>query len=1094
MKRSISLVTALALGSATAIACSPGIATAASPSGAVAARSGPAGAAASGAASESVIVLLRQQYSFPATAAGAGRAAAAAHTAQAPVMTSLRRSHATGITSLPLIDAVVATVSAAEAGSLAASPSVAEVAPNAAFAGPAPVTATAGSSARLAPGVCPAKGGVQLNPEGVELVHAVSGSRSVPTARKLGFTGSGVRVGDIATGMDPAEREMIRPDGRHVIAVYKDFTGEGTKPAGPEDLEAFLDDSLMAAQGRSVYDLHDYNPSLPKGCDIRLQGVAPGITLDAYKVYGNDDMTTTSALLEAINYAVEVNHVNVLNEEGGSFPMPDTSQDLIKAANAAAMAAGVTITSPSYDAGPESTIWSPSSQPGVISVGASTGFRAYAQDDIGGYSAMGARGWVSDNISSLSSGGSTEGGRSIDVVAPGDLDWIACAKSAAACGSALTIEGGTSESGPIVAAVAALVIQAYRSTHHGATPSAGLVRDIISSSADDLAMPASEQGSGLVDAYRAVRAAMTANHGRRSKAATGPALVASTQQLAAIGAPRGRARFSFELTNDGTKTASVELAGRTLGSATTVFEQTVHLTSKGLRIFHFTLRRGAAVLTADVAAPGVPVISLVNPQGKLTAYSLSQGLGSHGQVEVRDPSAGRWEAEVSGTGKTVRVQVTTARMRGWGSVSPRRLRLAPGASRRVTLAAQFPAAPGDQSAAVTVRAAGWGSSSLPVTLRSLVPIVHGVGHFHATLVGGNGRGYVPAQTFFYNFDVPAGQPALDVQASLAGQNTDPYYAYLIDPKGEAVAQASNQVVTQSGTTQTITGEPGARLHTLSPPAGRWTIIITFTNPVNGNALATPLAGTISFAPITATVTGLPDSMATDLAAGSPQTVDVTVHNNGAATEAYFLDGRLDSSTSMPLTSTTPSASLQLPLPDTAELPQWIVPTDTTSVTATAMSTSPTTFDMGPYNGEPDLAAALDGDDASATLTAAAGTSLTQGNWAVTPQQIGPFGSAAAASSTTTLSLVATTPAFDPALTSATGDLWEQGATALAAFNPVLVKPGQTVTLVATITPAGSPGQVISGVLYLDDYSALSNNGPSPSGDQLAALPYTYTIG
>lgn len=1072
-----------------------------------------AAAAAPASASEPVIVVLRHQYSFPGTAGGARERVAAGNAAQAPVLASLRASHATRITSLHLIDAIAATVSPAEARSLAASQSVSEVVPNASFRGPSPATVpaaslrTAGATrpAALAAGVCPASGQVQLNPEGAELVHAVAGKGASPTARSLGFTGAGVTVGDIAVGINPDEPELIRSNGQHVIAGYQDFTGEGTTVYGGEDLESYLDDSVMAAQGRKVYDLHDYTPFMPAGCDIRLQGVAPGITLDAYKVYGNEDMTTTSAFLEAIDYAVDTDHVNVLNEEGGSFPMPDTSQDLIKSANAAAIAAGVTITSPSYDAGPESTIWSPSSQPGVISVGASTAFRTYAQSDIGEYNQVKARGWVSDNISSLSSGGFTEGGRTIDVLAPGDLDWVACALDALACGTApITISGGTSEAGPIVAAVAALVIQAYRSTHSGATPPATLVRNIISSSADDLAMPGYEQGSGLVDAYRAVRAAMSANHGAPRKTSIGPALVASTQQLAGIGKPGAGVKLSFKLTNQGTKTAMVSLAGRTQGAATVVLSRTLHRTAKtGDQIFTFALSHRASVLTADLADPGGPAsnpvaISLVNPQGKITAYSLPQGTGNHGQVEVRNAPAGRWTADVSSLGAysgPVYVQVATAPDRSWGSVSPSRVTLAPGASKTVTLSARYPSSPGDLSGAVTFTAAGWGASSLPVTLRSLVPIRHGTGHFRATLTGGNGRGFVPAQTLFWNFSVPAGQRALDVQARLAGSSHDPFFAYLVDPQGEAVAQASNQLVVGESSGGPVTvGEPGMRLHTLAPPRGRWTVIITFTNPVTGSRLRTPLTGTVSLAPVTAKVTGLPDSSSTVIAVGTQRVVRLTVHNGGDTAETYFLDARLRHQATLPLTSITPSASLTLPLSDFSYIPQWIVPTDSTSVTASAVSTAPTTFDFGPFNGEPDIGATASGDNASGSCTAPDGTSLTQGDWFITPQQVGPFGAGGAPASTSTLKLSARTAAFDPGLTSATGDLWEQGAAAQSAFAPVIVQPGQTTTLYAVLSPTAAAGTVVGGVLYLDDSSAITNFGPSPSGDQLAAYPYTYKAG
>jgi hypothetical protein len=93
-------------------------------------------------------------------------------------------------------------------------------------------------------------------------------------------------------------------------------------------------------------------------------------------------------------------------------------------------------------------------------------------------------------------------------------------------------------------------------------------------------------------------------------------------------------------------------------------------------------------------------------------------------------------------------------------------------------------------------------------------------------------------------------------------------------------------------------------------------------------------------------------------------------------------------------------------------------------------------------------------------------------------------------------MTAQTKAFDPNMRSTTGDLWLAALdpTALGLISPLTINPGQSAVIQVTITPSGPNGTVVSGTLYVDDLTYGVPPYGQVSGDELAAIPYSYTIG
>ena len=824
--------------------------------------SGPAARAQSQAATQRVIVVLKnQEASLPATRPLVASRRTAIARDQAAVRSKLTASGARNVHTYTLIDALSAIMSPGTESQLKSDPNVSEVIPDQIIhlgSDQATDSGTGAGTSAPASSVCARSGKVQLNPQALETIHADSDVPGAQTARSLGFTGAGVTVGFIADGLNINNPDFFRPNGKRVIIDYKNFSGDGTNvPTGGE--EAFGDASSIAAQGNQVYNVAGFGPhAVKQTCNIRIEGVAPGASLVALSIFGRADAGLNSSFLQAIDYAVTVDHVNVLNESLGSnyYPDDEASLDLIKAANDAAVAAGTTVTVSSGDAGVRSTIGTPSTDPEVIGAGATTTYRIDLQDGYGGAQFPGIKGYLNNNISSLSSGGFEQDGRTVDIVAPGELNWALCSKNTrmySDCtdyngqGTSFLPFGGTSESSPLTAGVAALVIQAYEKTHGGTTPSPQVVKQIIVSTSDDIGSPAEQQGAGLIDAYKTVLAAES--YGPATS--TGDTLLKSAGQLNAVGQPGTPESLTDTITNKGSSKQTISLSTRTIGAGTTVKTATVTLsdatspkTTDGLGVpcnyqtvtfqvpagqdrLDVSLAFQNALTDADPTYLDARVrLTLVDPAGDLAAYSIPQGDGNYGNVQVTSPQPGTWtayvwsrEAALGGTNGPVLFGAQVATYASFGQVSPTKLTLNPGQSAPVTLNVSTPATPGDAAGAIVLSSDSGPSfgrqSTIPVTLRSLIPT--GPQTFNQTLTGGNGRELVTGVTFYYQLNVPAGVPELNASVALANNPNNPFTAFLISPSGEALAQASNEL--PSSTAPGYTNQLGAQLHVLAPAQG-----------------------------------------------------------------------------------------------------------------------------------------------------------------------------------------------------------------------------------------------------------------------------------
>jgi hypothetical protein len=879
--RPLTVGTVLATGLALAMTGSTWLPQAAAASGGGAPVAPALGRAASGGA---VIVVLRDQHTSLNLRTQAAKRTAAAHADQRSIVASIKASGGTGVLRLVAPSAVAAHVPAAEVSRLRRNPAVAGIVPDVPVhmqppgSAPAPLTSAVpvprrSAAAKAAP--CPFNPAGPARPlqepEAVADVHASDGNPSAPDMANSIATGKGVIIANDGMDQLAGNPNFTRPNGTHVIIDAPSYK------ADHGNAESYGDASSMAAQGTVTYQYAKalpYSP-VPPGCAFYIKGDAPGASLvDLTKI--DTPILMLSKVIAGIDRVVATVHADVISESFGLNSVPPSSfGNLLAQANEAAVEAGVTVVESSGDSGSSGTVIAASDDPQVIAAGAVDNFRLVAMND--GYPS-----YESNQMAALSSGGTAPTGKVVNLVAPG---WYggeaACADNSGGCPPHYPTEAmrGTSEAAPLIAGAAADVIQAYRDTHRGTSPTPQVVQEILSSTATDLDNPADQQGAGLLNVYAAVKAAQqmpgTTDTGGPGDS---PGLVVSPWQLDVAGSGGSVSDQSVSVYNTNSSPTTVAGTYRWTGpehQIGKVVTERITAPSRGkpippegataARTISFTVRPGLDLLDADMIWPdpansNILQFQLFNPRGALVQESYDDPYGNHnyGKINdggvpniqhatVSDPEPGTWTARILWSGLDVdpaQGPEPPGSYRGpmHFKVSGQDYLTAPAfapvkipaqSSVTVPLSITMPRQPGDHPESVQFLAGDGAQTSLPVARRTFIPSRGG--RFQTRITSTVGRDVGQVDT--YEINVPAGRKDLNVTLHAPDASADNGFTfYLVNPSGNVVSTATAPT--------TASGKPAAAdLYALHPAAGAWQIDVVldltvsgkeFTQTVNGN--------------------------------------------------------------------------------------------------------------------------------------------------------------------------------------------------------------------------------------------------------------------
>jgi hypothetical protein len=893
---------------------------------------------------QSVIVVFNNQLgNLPANAAHRQARQSAAASMQAPLVSQLHQVGASKITDLSLVNAVAATMPAAEAQALRQNASVKEVAPDLTVTmGDANSTTPAVASSQVAQGaavptdatsgqqMCSASPGQpMLEPEELTSIHDASDDPTATDEASSVATGTGVVIGNVNADTLAGNPNLIRPDGSHVVIDAPDPN------ENKFDDEFNGDVSTMGSQGTVVYNYEDQLPlsNIPPTCTFVIKGDATGASILTTGEFSDTNaagqtVAPESQVIAGLQSAVD-NGVSVVSESYGFGALPDASLDLLIPSNQAMVKAGVTVVESSGDSGSSGTVEAPADAPDIIDVGGTNDLRLTAQAD--GYT----NGWLDDNMTTLSSGGTAPDGRVVDLVAPGYLG-LASAGPGGDPDLATEAFGGTSQAAPFVSGAAADVIQAYRDTHKGTSPTPAVVKQLLTSTATDIGADSDQQGAGLLNVYKAVQAARQAPGATKSTSDTSQ-VIARTTQLDVEGDGGSTVEKSLKLYNASSTDQTVTGTYRTLGDETSFGDpvtESITAPAAGSVIpeqgaqaatpVTFNVPAGTDVLDADMRWPdptnsskNILSFILTDPSGKLAQFSYDYGAANtpaaspdiqHSTVE--HPMAGQWTAQIVWADGRGHVQTppnvpgpyrgaVTFQASGQNfTTSPASdpVTIAAHGSTTVPLSIAMPQAAGDNPQSVQFTADdGSVLTTVPIARRVLVNSVAG-STFDAHLTSSVSRGAGQIKTFYVK--VPNGQKDLDISFNAPDfAPNDPVYYYLYSPAGQspALAKQGEVEVSSTDTTPTAdnpTGNGSLIVHT--PHAGLWEIEVMQGATTDGSTFSNDVIGTINYNQLGVfPATGIPQSKSKTIPTGTKVPISVTVTNTTDHVADFALEGGSD---------------------------------------------------------------------------------------------------------------------------------------------------------------------------------------------------------